>query len=94
MVLATWAYLWVRSSGLAVFDDEFEVGIFVDLFLCIGQDKAAPGLEAGGDAFAERGGEGPDLRRKVARRFTILSRRHEPIGFRSPHAVAWGKASA
>ena len=38
--------------------DEFEVGLFVDLLLRIRQDEAATGLEAGGSAFAEGGGEG------------------------------------
>jgi len=47
------------SIRLPVFNNEpgDEVGLLADLFLHIRQDDAPPGLEAGGGAFAEGGGQ-------------------------------------
>jgi len=41
--------------------DEVEVGLLVGLFLCIGKDETAPGLETGGGVLQAQGleiGEG------------------------------------
>ena len=54
------AFLTSRSLMVGYHEpgDELQVGCVVHLLLCIGEDKAAAGLQTGGNTLAERRGDG------------------------------------